>query len=70
MVPVLFATQQIHQDFTPLEVHAKAHLAQPLGLHGATQLLLALLGVEQEEAAPAGAGDLAAQRSIGAGDIV
>jgi len=46
----LFTAQQVHQDFTPLKVHAKAHLAQPFGLHGAAQIVLAFLGVEQEKA--------------------
>src|SRR5258708_465584 len=70
MIAVLFAAEQVHQDFTSLKVEAEAHLAEAFGLHGAAQLLLALLGIEEEEAATAGARDLAAQRSICASDVV
>src|SRR5260370_33424703 len=70
MIAVLFAAEQVDQDFTSLKVEAKAHLAEALGLHGAAQFLLALLGVEEEEAASAGAGDLAAERSVSTGDVV
>src|SRR5260370_22689052 len=70
MIAVLFAAEQVHQDFTSLKVEAEAHLAEAFGLHGAAQLLLALLGIEEEEAATAGSRDLAAQRSICASDVV
>jgi hypothetical protein len=44
VIAVLFSAQQVHQDLTPFEVDAKAHFAEALGLHGAAQVRLALLG--------------------------
>src|SRR5438128_1757329 len=53
----------LHQDLGALEVEAEADLAQAGVCHGFAQARL-VFGVEQQEAAAAGADELAAQRPV------
>src|SRR3954454_11724343 len=53
-----------------LEIKTETHFLQSRLPHGMPQLRLVFLGVEHQEAAAAGADQLAAERAVGAREIV
>src|SRR4029450_9069461 len=55
--------RSLDDDLRALEVEAEAHLGQPGGRQGRAQARL-LLGVEEQEAAPARADELAADGAV------